>query len=99
MPTVAVLNALGNAFAVFCGAYGDVLGQAQQQGCSRQTIYNRAGKVEQAISTAFQLSPSSSALMAENQRLRQENLRLGQQLQQQQQLPEQAIVLDKALQQ
>ena len=38
-----------NAAAVFSGHYGAVTRQAEQAGCSRQTVYQHAHKVEQRL--------------------------------------------------
>ena len=38
-----------NAAAVFSGRHGAVTGQAEQAGCSRQTVYQHAQKVEQRL--------------------------------------------------
>jgi hypothetical protein len=58
-----------NAAAVFSGAYGAVTRRAEQAGCSRQTVYQHARRIE------HQLDPSgrqaeTAELLAENQRLR-----------------------------
>ena len=39
-----------NAAAVFSGQHGAVSRQAEQSGCSRQTVYQRAQKLEQRLS-------------------------------------------------
>jgi hypothetical protein len=38
-----------NAAAVFSGRHGAVTGQAEQAGCSRQTVYRHAHKLEQRL--------------------------------------------------
>lgn len=38
-----------NAAAVFSGHHGDVTRQAEQSGCSRQTVYQHARKVERRL--------------------------------------------------
>jgi hypothetical protein len=58
-----------NAAAVFSGAYGAVTRRAEQAGCSRQTVYHHAREVERRLDPAT-LAPDHSALLAENQRLR-----------------------------
>ena len=57
-----------NAAAVFSGQHGAVSRQAEQAGCSRQTVYQHADKVEERLAAA----PAAEAvvrLQAENQRL------------------------------
>jgi hypothetical protein len=56
-----------NAAAVFSGRHGAVTGQADQAGCSRQTVYQHAHKLERRLA-----EPDPEAvdrLRAENQRL------------------------------
>jgi hypothetical protein len=78
-----------NAAAVFTRRRGAVSQQAQHEGCSRQTAYQHARKLEARLS---QDDPRLAALQADNQQLRQ-------QLQQAQAQRAQAIVLDTAKQQ
>src|SRR6516164_6912267 len=40
-----------NAAAVFSGRHGAVTRQAEQAGCSRQTVYQHAHKLEQRLAT------------------------------------------------
>jgi len=64
-----------NAAAVFSGQHGAVTRQAEQAGCSRETVYEHARKVEQRLegeSTAEALAE----LHAENQRLQEVIARL-----------------------
>ena len=56
---------IGNAAAVFSKVYGAVTHQAQQAGCSRQTVYQHARQLEQRLDTT-----ARDELPAENQRLR-----------------------------
>ena len=58
-----------NAAAVFSGRHGAVTAQAEQAGCSRQTVYEHAHKVERRLA-----EPDPEAvdqLRAENRRLRE----------------------------
>jgi hypothetical protein len=69
MNTLSIRKAVRNAAAVFSGAYAAVTRRAEQAGCSRQTVYQHARRVER------QLDPSrrqaeTAGLLAENQRLR-----------------------------
>src|SRR5438270_13018237 len=65
-----------NAAVGLTGLYGDVTRQARVADCSRQTIYDHALKVQTAVVDAHQGGPTRAALIAENQRLAQENARL-----------------------
>jgi predicted NBD/HSP70 family sugar kinase len=58
-----------NAAAVFSGRHGAVTRQAEQAGCSRETVYQHAHKLEQRLAEP---APEAVAqLQAENQRLRE----------------------------
>jgi hypothetical protein len=69
----AVLTWIGNAAAVLCGRHGDVTRHARQAGCSRPAAYGHAPRVRQAVTEARAGGPDRSALLAEVQRLREEN--------------------------
>ena len=49
MFTLPVRTWIRNAAAVFSGRHGAVTRQAEQAGCSRQTVYEHAHKVEQRL--------------------------------------------------
>jgi len=49
MTTLSLRTAVRNAAAVFSGCYGAVTRQAEQAGCSRQTVYEHARQVEQLL--------------------------------------------------
>ena len=49
MNTLTIRDVVRNAAAVFSGAYGAVTGRAQQAGCSRQTVYEHARRIEQRL--------------------------------------------------
>jgi hypothetical protein len=66
-----------NAAAVFSGHYGAVTRQAQAAGCSRQTVYHHAGKVERELALRGDDGPDVEALRADNQELRQRVAELG----------------------
>src|SRR5436305_10987720 len=70
MAKVSLLNRLGNAYAALFGTYGAVTAQAEQAGCSRQSVYDHAEQVQQAIAEAQLPGPSRAELLAENRRLR-----------------------------
>jgi hypothetical protein len=77
---VSIFHRIGNAFAVLCGKHGDITAQAQEVGCSRQTVYDHAETVEQAVADSQLPGPSRADLLDENRRLRDENQQLRQQL-------------------
>jgi hypothetical protein len=49
MNTLSIHTWVRNAAAVFSGCYGAVTRRAQQAGCSRQTLYDQARRVEQRL--------------------------------------------------
>lgn len=61
-----------NAAAVLSSRHGAVTERAQEAGCSRETVYEHACKVEQWLAHAAEANLKASALEAENQRLRDE---------------------------
>ena len=67
MFNLAIRTWILNAAAVFSGRHGAVTRQAEQAGCSRQTVYQHAYKLERRLA-----EPDPEAvdcLRAENQRL------------------------------
>jgi hypothetical protein len=76
VPTLSVRTWIGNAYAALFGRHGDVTQQAAQAACSRQTVYDHASKVEQAIAQAHLPGPSREQLLEENRQLREENRQL-----------------------
>src|SRR5436190_18403828 len=76
MARLSVLTWIGNAAARLCGKHGDVSETAQKAGCSRQTVYDHADKVQQAVQDAQLPGPSREQLLAGNARLREENREL-----------------------
>src|SRR5271167_1791413 len=70
MAKVSLLNRIGNAYAALCGKHGDITAQAEQVGCSRQTVYEHADKVQQAVADAQLPGPSRAALLAQTAELR-----------------------------
>jgi hypothetical protein len=80
-----------NAAAVFSGPHGAVTQQAQETGCSRETVYEHARKVEQRLAD----SPADPAVLAE---LRAENQRLNQVIAALRREAQDRIRLDKAKQ-
>jgi hypothetical protein len=49
MTTLSIGTWVRNAAAVFAGCYGAVTRQAEQAGCSRQTVYDHARQVEHRL--------------------------------------------------
>jgi len=76
MHKLSLLRRLGNAAAVLFGAHGAVTRQTRQEGCSRQTAYDHARQVQEAVADADLPGPSRAALLEENHRLREENRHL-----------------------
>jgi hypothetical protein len=73
---IPVVTWIANAAAALTGTYGDVTLQAEVADCSRQTIYDHASKVQAAVEGAHDGGPARATLIAENQRLGQENAQL-----------------------
>jgi hypothetical protein len=61
MLALSLRNLVRNAAAVFSGRYGAVTRQAEQAGCSRQTVYNQARRLEQRLQTPAPEPPPPSA--------------------------------------
>jgi hypothetical protein len=78
MAKLSVLTWIGNAAARLCGKHGDVSQQAEKAGCSRQSVYDHADKVQRAVEDAQLPGPTREQLLAENARLREENRELWQ---------------------
>ena len=60
MATPSLRTLVRNA-AAFSGCYGEVTRRAEQAGCSRQTIYDHARRVEQRFRPAAPASPPAAA--------------------------------------
>jgi hypothetical protein len=67
---------IGNAAAKLCGSHGAITAQAQQADCSRQTVYDHADKVQQAVVDAHLPGPSRQQLLEDNRRKSDENRQL-----------------------
>jgi hypothetical protein len=57
MSTLSLRTLVRNAAAVFSGCYGAVTRQAEQAGCSRQTVYDHARRVERRLQPADPATP------------------------------------------
>jgi hypothetical protein len=76
MIKIPLASWIANAAVGLTGLYGDVTRQARVADCSRQTVYDHAHKVQTAVLDAHDGGPTRAALIAENQRLAQENAQL-----------------------
>jgi hypothetical protein len=57
MIALSIRTVVRNAAAVSSAAFGSVTRQAQQAGCSRQTIYDHARRIEQRLQTTAPATP------------------------------------------
>src|SRR5262245_38045488 len=73
-----LLSWIGNAAAALVGSHGDVTARARSAGCSRQTVYDHAAKVEKAVRDAQPAGPCREDLLKEVAQLRKENQELWQ---------------------
>jgi hypothetical protein len=80
MARLSLLTWIGNAAAVLLGRHGAVSTQARSCGCSRQTAYDHADKVQQALADSRCPGPCRNALLQQVAQLQQENRRLREQL-------------------
>src|SRR5262245_43703158 len=71
-----LLTRIANAAAVLFGRHGAVTAQAQQHACSRQTVYDHAELVQQALADSQLPGPSRAQLLDEVAHLRAENRQL-----------------------
>jgi hypothetical protein len=76
MLTIPIVGWIANAAARLTGQYGAVTQQAQQCGCSRQSVYDHAQKVVAAVAAEHGPGPTREQLLQENAALRQENAQL-----------------------
>ena len=61
MITLSLRTWVRNAAAAFSGCYGAVTRQAEQAGCSRQTVYKHARLIEQRLGPAAPAAPPVDA--------------------------------------
>jgi hypothetical protein len=67
---------IANASACLSGQRGAVTQQAQLHGCSRQTVYDHAAKVQAAIAVEHSASPGRQHVLEQSAELRRENAQL-----------------------
>jgi hypothetical protein len=79
---LSLLTRLGNAYAALLGKQGHVSQQARDAGCSRQTVYDHAALVQQAVADAQLPGPNREQLLHEAAQLRAENQQLWEWLEQ-----------------
>ena len=60
MTTLSLRTWVRNAAAVFSGCYGAVTRQAEQAGCSRQTVYDHARRIEHRLQPAAPATPPAA---------------------------------------
>lgn len=60
MNTLSLRTWVRNAAAVFSGCYGAITRQAEQAGCSRQTVYDHARQVEQRLHPVAPAAPAAA---------------------------------------
>ena len=76
MRTLSIGHWIANAAAGLTGSYGAITEQAQQAGCSRQSVYNHTLKVVDAVEAHRGRGPTREELIQENEPLRRENVGL-----------------------
>jgi hypothetical protein len=76
MRRLSVVTWIGNAAAVLLGRWGDVTRQAETAGCSRQTVYQHAQRVQQAVAPQDDPGPNRQELLNQIHALRHENRQL-----------------------
>ena len=76
MRKLSVVTWIGNAAAVLWGRWGDVSRQAETAGCSRQTVYQHARRVQQAVEQQGDPEPARQELLDQIRDLRRENRQL-----------------------
>ena len=59
MNTLSLRDVVRNAAAVFSGCYGAVTRRADQAGCSRQTLYDHARRIEQLVPPQAPATPQA----------------------------------------
>ena len=73
MFSLLVVTWIGNAATVLSGRWGAISQRAREVGCSREAMYQQAQRVEQAVAWEQAGGPRREELLAENQRLHDDN--------------------------
>jgi hypothetical protein len=76
MRTIPLVRWIANAAACLTGTHGAVTEQAQESGCSRQSAYDHAQKVLDAVAAQHGGGPTPEPLIQDNASLRRENAQL-----------------------
>ncbi len=76
MRTIPFVRSIANAAACLTGPHGAVTDQAQESGCSRQSAYDHAQKVLDAVAAQHSGGPTREQLIQDNESLRRENAQL-----------------------
>jgi len=76
MRRLSVMTWIGNAAAVLTGRWGDVTRQAEAAGCSRQSAYQHARRVQQAVEAQDGQGSTRQELLDQIRDLRRENRQL-----------------------
>jgi hypothetical protein len=76
MRTLPTGHWIANAAAGLTGSYGAITKQAQQTGCSRQSVHDHTFKVVAAVEAQRGGGPTREELIEENETLRRENVQL-----------------------
>ena len=76
MRTIPFTRWIANAAARWTGSHGAVTATAEQNGCSRQCVYDHSQKVLAAVEAQHDGGPTRERLIQENDALRRENAQL-----------------------
>ena len=76
MRTIPFVRWIANAAARLTGPHGAVTQQARKAGCSRQSVYSHAEKVNAAVQAEHGGGPTRAKLIEESAPLRRENAQL-----------------------
>ena len=76
MRTRSLGSWIANAAAGLTGSYGTITNQAEQTGCSRQSVYDHTQKVVDAVEAQHSGGPTREQAIRENEALRRENVPL-----------------------
>jgi hypothetical protein len=74
--TIPLATWIANAAAVLSGPWGDITQRARDAQCSRQTVYDHARKVQDAVEAEHHVGPPRQQLLDRLQALQAENAQL-----------------------